>query len=130
MAHRVRVVIFIWQKLASARPRRYPLGRSILGAYEGEGAMRILAVAVASAALVGCVTMTDPVQVGPDTYMIGLGARGGFSSDAELMSQSIKAATAFCASQHRAINVQSTSSSGVQMWTPQSNQVVFKCVPT
>jgi hypothetical protein len=91
--------------------------------------MRLLVVVVASAALVGCVTMTDPVQVGPDTYMIGLGARGGFSSDAELLSQTIKAATAFCSSQNRRIEVQSTTSSGVQMWTPQSNQVFFKCVP-
>lgn len=79
-------------------------------------------------ALSGCVSMTDPVPVGKDTYMIGLGARGGFSNDAELMAQTIKAAEAFCASQNRRVDVQSTSSSGVQMWTPQSNQVIFKCV--
>lgn len=72
--------------------------------------------------------MTEPVPVGKDTYMIGLGARGGFSTDAELMSQSIKAAGEFCASQNRRIEVQSTQSKGVQMWTPQSNQVYFKCV--
>jgi hypothetical protein len=84
--------------------------------------------AVAVLALGGCVTMTEPVQVGPDTYMIGLGARGGLSSDAELLSQSIKAASTFCASKNRHIEVQNTSTSGVQMWTPQSNQVMFKCV--
>jgi hypothetical protein len=78
--------------------------------------------------LTGCVTMTDPVSVGKDTYMIGLGARGGFSSDAELMAQTIKAAGTFCASQGRNMEVQNTSASGVQMWTPQSNQVIFKCV--
>jgi len=91
--------------------------------------MRVsLLTIAASVLLVGCVTVTDPVPVGKDTYMIGLGAHGGFSSDAELLSQSIKAATAFCASQHRTIEVQSTNASGVQMWTPQSNQVFFKCV--
>ena len=60
--------------------------------------------------------------------MMGLGARGGFSSDAELLARTIQAAGAFCTSQHRTIQVVSTSSSGVQMWTPQSNQVMFKCI--
>jgi len=74
--------------------------------------------------------MTDPVVMGKDTYMIGLGARGGFSNDSELLAQTIRSAGSFCASQHRAVEVQSTNTGGVQMWTPQSNQVIFKCVPT
>jgi hypothetical protein len=80
--------------------------------------------------LTGCVTMTDPVMVGKDTYMIGLGARGGFSNDSDLLAQTIRSAGAFCSSQHRTIEVQSTNTSGVQMWTPQNNQVTFKCVST
>jgi len=94
---------------------------------EERGTISIFA-SLALLMLSGCVNMTDPVPVGKDTYMMGLGARGGFSSDAELMAQTIKAAGAFCESQGRNIEVQSSSSSGVQMWTPQSNQVIFKCV--
>jgi PBP1b-binding outer membrane lipoprotein LpoB len=94
----------------------------------GGGKMRI-AILAAAVLLGGCVSMTEPVQVGKDTYMIGLNARGGFSSDAELLAQTIKTATAFCASQGRDIEVQSTNVTGVQMWTPQNNQVVFICVP-
>jgi hypothetical protein len=78
--------------------------------------------------LAGCVTMTSPVPAGKDTYMMGLGARG-FSSDADLLAQTIQSAGAFCTSQGRTIKVVSSSSSGVQAWTPQSNQVLFKCVP-
>ncbi|HVP83207.1 MAG TPA: hypothetical protein VMS78_00670 [Rhizomicrobium sp.] len=78
--------------------------------------------------LSGCVTVTAPVSVGKDTYMIGLGAHGGFSSDAELMAKTLKAAGDFCAAQNKHIEVQSTSAKGVQMWTPQSNEVIFKCV--
>jgi hypothetical protein len=78
--------------------------------------------------LSGCVQVTAPVSVGKDTYMIGLGARGGISNDAELMAKTLQAAGQFCATQSRRIEVVSSSSSGVQMWTPQSNQVVFKCV--
>lgn len=89
--------------------------------------MRIVLIAVAL--LASCVSMTEPVKVGKDTYMIGLNARGGFSSDWELLAQSIRAATAFCKAQGRGIEVQSTNVTGVQMWTPQNNQVVFTCVP-
>jgi hypothetical protein len=79
--------------------------------------------------LVACISMTDPVEVGQDTYMMGLGARGGLSSDAELLSQTIKAAVDFCAAKNRRIEVQNTSTTGVQMWTPQNNEVTFKCFP-
>jgi hypothetical protein len=60
--------------------------------------------------------------------MIGLGARGGFETDAELMATTLRAASDFCMAQGRKIEVQSTSAHGTQMWTPQSNEVVFKCV--
>jgi hypothetical protein len=88
-----------------------------------------LAGVVGTLLLAGCVSVTSPVLAGKDTYMMGLGARGGFSSDAELLAQTIQAAGAFCTSQHRTIEVVSSTSSGVQMWTPQSNQVMFKCLP-
>ena len=78
--------------------------------------------------LAGCVSMTAPVSVGKDTYMMGLGAHGGFESDAELMAKTLHAASDFCAVQHRTMEVQSTSASGTQMWTPQNNEVVFKCL--
>lgn len=96
---------------------------------EFSGTLKVAFAAAGSIILVGCVSLTAPVSVGKDTYMIGLGARGGFSSDAELLAESIRAASSFCATQGKEIEVQSSSSSGVQMWTPQSNQVIFKCLP-
>jgi hypothetical protein len=89
---------------------------------------RKLAVGVATLCLSGCMQVTAPVSVGKDTYMMGLGARGGFSSDAELLAKTIQTAGQFCTAQGRRIEVVSSNSSGVQMWTPQSNQVVFKCL--
>ncbi len=85
-------------------------------------------LAFAALALSGCVTVTEPVPVGPDAYMIGLGARGGFTSDAALLAQSVKGAGAFCARQGKRMEVQSTNAIGVQGWTPQSNTVMFKCL--
>ncbi len=79
--------------------------------------------------LAGCVTITDPVPINKDTYMIALGARGGFSTNAELLAESIKKAGDFCASKGLKVDVQSTKTRGVQMWTPQENQVTFRCLP-
>jgi hypothetical protein len=94
-----------------------------------EIAMRNIGLVIVLVGLLGgCVTVTSPVLAGKDTYMIGIGARGGFSSDADLMAQTIQSAGAFCTTQHRVIQVVSTTSSGTQGWTPQSNQVLFKCV--
>jgi hypothetical protein len=90
--------------------------------------LSFIAAAVSLSILAGCVNVTSPVLAGKDTYMIGLGARGGFSSDADLMAQTLQSAGAFCTTQHRVIQVVSTTSNGTQGWTPQSNQVLFKCV--
>jgi hypothetical protein len=76
----------------------------------------------------GCVTMTDPVPMGEGRYMISLNARGGFQNNGELLAQSIKRANDFCTVQGLHADVLSTQTSGVQMWTPQDNQVVFRCV--
>jgi hypothetical protein len=88
-----------------------------------------LTVIFSTLLIAGCVNVTSPVLAGKDTYMMGLGARGGLSSDAELLAKTIQSAGAFCTSQHRVVQVVSTSSNGVQGWTPQSNQVLFKCLP-
>ena len=88
----------------------------------------LFTLAVAAAlALAGCVTMTDPVQVGTDTYMVGLSARGGLTSDTELLAQTMRAAGAFCSRQGRHMELQTSSTTGTQGWTPQGNQVVFRC---
>jgi len=91
--------------------------------------LRRCAILIASAlALAGCVTMTEPVTAGTNTYMLGLNAKGGMTGDAELLAQTMRAAGAFCERQGRHIELQSSSTSGTQGWTPQSNSVVFRCL--
>ena len=85
---------------------------------------------VSTLLLAGCVTITSPAPAGKDTYMMGLSASGSFSSDADLLARTVQSADAFCTSQGRTIKVVSTSSSGVQIWTTKSNQVLFKCIPS
>jgi len=78
---------------------------------------------------VGCVTVTDPVQMGNNRYMVTLNARGGFQSDGELLTHSIQRANEFCSAKGAHAEVENTETKGVQMWTPQNNQVVFSCSP-
>lgn len=88
-----------------------------------------LPLAIAAAlALSACVTMTEPVQVGTDSYMIGLSARGGMAGGAELLAQTMRAAGAFCGRQGRHMELQGSNTTGIQGWTPQDNQVFFRCV--
>lgn len=78
--------------------------------------------------LASCVTMTDPVPMGEGRYMLTLNAHGGFSSSGDLLTQTVKHANDFCATEGKHADILNTESGGVQMWTPQHNQVVFKCV--
>jgi len=79
-------------------------------------------------AVSGCVSMTEPVSMGENKFMITLNARGGFQSDGELLSRTIQRAKEFCRNQGRKAEITNTQTSGVQMWTPQNNQVVFTCI--
>ena len=90
--------------------------------------MFIVFTLIASASLTACVTMTDPVSMGENRYMLTLNARGGFQSDGALLSQSIQKANEFCQIKGLRAEIANTQTSRVQMWTPQNNQVVFTCI--
>lgn len=90
--------------------------------------LRLIAFGSAVLLMAGCVTTTDPVSMGGGRYMITLNARGGFQSNGALISQTIQRANSFCSAQGKSANVLNTETKGVQMWTPQNNQVVFECV--
>lgn len=84
-------------------------------------------LAIAALALAGCVSVTEPVSVGTDLYMMGLNARGGLTGDTELLAQTMRAAGAFCQRQGRHMELVSSNTSGMQGWSPQGNQVTFRC---
>lgn len=90
--------------------------------------MKLMIIFLLTTLLTACVTISDPVSLGDDRYMLHLNARGGFSSDGELLEETIKQANAFCASQNKKAVILNTETSGTQMWTPQNNKVVFKCI--
>lgn len=78
-------------------------------------------------ALPGCQSVTEPVPVGPDTYLTGAQARGGFVSFTELRQMALRQAGEFCAKQGKRMVAQSTAQSGVRGFTPQEAEVTFRC---
>jgi hypothetical protein len=86
-------------------------------------------ILVVGLGLTGCVTTTEPVKAGKDQWLITTNARGGFSSNGKLLADTVERANAFCARQGLVAEVQSTHTDGTQGWTPQGNDVLFKCVP-
>lgn len=92
--------------------------------------MKVASIPVLLAAsLVACSTISEVVPTGKGTYMVGSNARGGFTSNTEVKALAIKRANDFCAAQGKVAQVLGSASSGVQMWTPQSAEVQFECVP-
>lgn len=89
---------------------------------------KTISVLVVALALAGCVTQTSPIALGQDRYMLGVNARGGFSSNSQLLADSIQRAHDFCANMGKRAVIESTHTTGVQGWTPQDNQVTFACV--
>ena len=75
----------------------------------------------------GCVSVTKPVPIGEGRYMISLNAHGGFHGNGELLQETTQHANEFCAEQGKNADIVTAQATGVQMWTPQDNQVVFTC---
>lgn len=90
--------------------------------------MKAFITAGALLLLSACSTVSEVVPTGKDTYMVGSNARGGFTSDAEVKALAVKRANEHCAEQGKRAQVLSSTSSGVQMWTPQNAEVQFACV--
>lgn len=93
--------------------------------------MRLKAVIVAALGatlMCSCVTPSDPIAMGNGSYMLGVNARGGFQSNNLLLSRTIERANNFCSLHGKTAEVESAQATGVQGWTAQDSQVVFRCV--
>ncbi len=84
--------------------------------------------ALAALVVAACSSVTEVIRTGPNSYMVGANAHGGFRSDTEVKALAIKRANEYCAQQGKFAQVTLTNSTGTQMWTPQNAEVSFTCV--
>jgi hypothetical protein len=81
-------------------------------------------------AVAGCVSTSEVVPVGKDTYMVGTQVQGGMESWTEIKARSIKSANDYCDKRGQTMTLQGdVKTSGVRGWTPQNAEVTFKCEP-
>ena len=90
-------------------------------------AARMLAALVLSVTLAGCVSSTEIVPVGPDSFMIGATTRGGaFMGEAPIVAA--KAANQHCATLGRHMVIRRTDSTVEGLNNIGTNTLVFSCV--
>lgn len=89
--------------------------------------MKIIVLA-SVVALAGCVSTTEVVELGRDSYMVGTSARGGGQTRTEVMQISIKRANEFCAAKGLVMVVDHVESSGITGLTSRESQLTFLCV--
>jgi hypothetical protein len=86
--------------------------------------IRILGVALI---LTGCVSTSDIVQVGKDSYLVTVRARGNNAGAGRI--ESAKAAVKYCASSGKRMIIRRTDTTGIALGAiPETTALVFSCV--
>lgn len=84
--------------------------------------------------LTGCATTSsDVIQIGKNTYTLSVGHTGlgsGLTSHAELRTEGIKKAAAYCNSKNQELHLDSTQSNGVAGWGSIDDTINFMCFAT
>lgn len=91
-----------------------------------EGPVRKLAITILGAALLaGCVTASDVVPAGKDTYMVTGGGTGGISYGKTAIA-ALKKANAYCASLHKLVMIRNTQTQSA--FNGENSSLVFSCL--
>jgi hypothetical protein len=89
--------------------------------------MKRLAIAALLCTLAACVTTSEVVPTGKDTYLLTSSARGGLDPGAQVIAAT-KKANEYCEAQRLKMVVKKLDTSGVPMWTPERSTLAFACV--
>jgi putative hemolysin len=77
--------------------------------------------------LSGCVTTSDVVPVGKDSYLVSVSARGNNAGAGRI--ESAKAAVKYCAARGQHMIIRRTDTSGIALGAiPETTALVFSCV--
>jgi hypothetical protein len=90
-------------------------------------ANRTLIVALLVVGLVGCVSTSEIVPAGRDSYLLMATSRGGLFAGQERID-GLKAANRYCEQQDRHMIIRRTDTNGIPGVGPMTNSLVFSCV--
>lgn len=91
--------------------------------------MKIVAIAAVLISLAACTSITPITPAGQDTYLVGVTQRGGFHSFAKVKAKALQQAATYCDKRGQHMQEVETETHGVRGWTPQEQDVTFRCAP-
>ena len=74
----------------------------------------------------GCVTTSEVVPTGPNSYLVNATARGGLDPGAQIIAAT-KKANDYCATMSKKMVLTQLNTAGVPMWTPEHSTLAFTC---
>ena len=86
-----------------------------------------LALALTATALSGCVSTTEIVPAGKDSFMIAGAAQGGMNSGHSIIAAT-KAANDYCAKQGKVMQIRNTSTAGSAGFGGEHSNLIFSCL--
>lgn len=78
--------------------------------------------------LVGCSSVSEPLNIGPDSYQLNSISKSGLASWGEVKDMAIKKANQHCESQGKTMTLSGEQTSGVKVWTPMEAHIKYKCL--
>ena len=89
--------------------------------------MKKAPVALLALACVGCVSVSEVIPVGKDTYTVSAEMSGNFPSWSEVKQLAMKRANEHCGSMGRYMTIEKWETHGARGWTPLNAELTFHC---
>lgn len=89
--------------------------------------MRTAILGVVALLLAGCVSTTDIVPAGKDSYMVAGSARGGVNGGKSLIAAT-KQANEYCGKLGKVMIIRNTETGGSAAWGSETSNLIFSCV--
>ena len=86
-----------------------------------------LSLIVLLVAIGGCVSTSEIVPAGKDSYMIAGAANGGAVSGQSIIAAT-KQANAYCAKQGKVMQIRNTNTGGSAGWGGEHSNLIFSCL--
>lgn len=85
-------------------------------------------VVLLSLALAGCASVTEPMKIASDTYLVNSQASGSFYSWGEVKNLALAKANSHCDQQGKVIELVGEEYSGVRSVVPIEVHIKYRCV--
>src|SRR5580698_6249491 len=90
--------------------------------------MKVALFAICAAVLAGCVSSSEIVPMGKDSYMVSGQARGGAMVTGRSIIEATKSANTYCSAKGLVMMPRNANPEGSATWTAETSTLVFTCL--